>query len=75
LRRVEFRENLHIFRRPNVRQLTDAKGFLKGRSEKAKEMAMSDETQFCEARNMAKTELLCGISLDCCGAAALRSYR
>jgi hypothetical protein len=43
-------------------------------------MAMSDETQFCEARNVAKTELSWGILLvsfrpsklsDCCGAAAL----
>jgi hypothetical protein len=47
-------------------------------------MAMSDETQFCEARNMAKTELSWEISLvsfrppklsDCCEAAALGSYR
>jgi hypothetical protein len=48
---------LHIFRRPNVKQFTDAKRFFEGKWEEAKEMAMRDETQFWEARNMAKTDV------------------
>jgi hypothetical protein len=85
LRRVELGEiGLAYFSPPQCEAAHRCKILFGGRSEEAKEMAMSDETQFCEARNMAKTELSWGISLvsfrppklsDCRGAAALGSYR
>jgi hypothetical protein len=60
LRRVEFGEIGAYFSPPQCKAGHKCKKFFEGRSEEAKEMAISDETQFCEARNMAKTELVLG---------------
>ncbi len=64
LRRVEFGEiGSHIFRRPNVRQVTNAKSFLKGGRRKQKKWQLAMKPNSVKHAIWLKQSLSWGISL------------